>query len=161
MRRAGRRSSKWRSRPKVFSALAALIILGAIAAGPLRGQEFTLLTHATNGVLSISAAKLANGTARLFSYRDKAGRTVRFILARDSKGKLHAVFDACKACYRFHQGYEVSHGYLVCRHCGHRYKLENMNAGKASCVPVPLPHQAKADTVRVKVANLKAGQWLF
>jgi uncharacterized membrane protein len=141
--------------------LAALAGVGVLLAGPLRDPRCTALHSAKNAALSVAIANLPLGTARFFCYRDNAGSKLRFVLARDSDGNVHAVLDACRQCYKFHEGYAVSHGYLICRLCGNRYTLRNMAAGEASCVPVPVRYQVRGNTVRVKVADLKAGRWLF
>ncbi len=109
----------------------------------------------------LSVADLANGQARSFCYRDSVGEKIRFILARGSDGKIRAVFDACHQCYTFHKGYKVSDGALVCRFCGNRYAIDHMMAGKASCVPVKLPHQEHDGVVQVKADDLRAGRKLF
>lgn len=112
-------------------------------------------------MLTISIARLGSGEARLFCYHDRAGERLRFLLARGSDGKIRAVFDACRQCYKFHQGYETSHGMLICRLCGNRYPIDHMMKGEASCVPVSLPHHEDASRVEVKVSDLKSGASLF
>jgi len=141
-------------------ALGALIAAVAIMAAipivrpgciELRGAE----------MLTVSVAQLAAGEARLFCYHDRAGERLRFLLARGSDGKVRAVFDACRQCYKFHQGYDVSHGALICRLCGNRYPIDQMMKGEASCVPVSLPHHENGSRVEIKVSDLKSGAALF
>jgi uncharacterized membrane protein len=150
-------------RPKLrlLLILAILAGVGFLLAGPLRDPSCTLLGAAQKGLLRVPVANLPAGTARFFCYRDDAGRRLRFVLARDSEGHVHAVMDACRQCYKFHKGYLVTHGHLICRLCGTRYKLKSMDTGKASCVPVPLQFQTRGDTVQIKVSDLKARRWLF
>lgn len=112
-------------------------------------------------MLTVSMARLEAGEARLFCYHDAAGERLRFLLARGSDGQVRAVFDACRQCYKFHQGYDVSHGMLICRLCGNRYPIDHMTKGEASCVPVSLPHHEDASKVEIKVSDLKAGAALF
>jgi len=112
-------------------------------------------------MLSVSMARLEVGEARLFCYHDRAGERLRFLLARGNDGEVHAVFDACRQCYKFHQGYEISHGMLICRLCGNRYPIDHMTKGEASCVPVSLPHHEDASKVEIKVSDLKSGAALF
>ena len=80
----------------------------------------------------------------------RAGERLRFLLARGNDGKVRAVFDACRQCYKFHQGYDVAHGMLICRLCGNRYPIDHMTEGEASCVPVSLPHHEGASAVEEK-----------
>ncbi len=145
--------------PKKF-ALGVLIGALAIAAAlPILRPRCTELRGAE--MLTVSLAHLKGGEAQLFCYRDRAGEWLRFLLARGNDGKVRAVFDACRQCYKFHQGYEVSHGMLICRLCGNRYPIDHMMKGEASCVPVSLPHHEDTSKVEVKVSDLKSGAGLF
>lgn len=147
MRRSGQK--------KLF--LGALVAaVAVVAALPILRPRCTELRGAN--MLSVS---LARGEARLFCYRDSAGERLRFLLARGDDGMVRAVFDACRQCYKFHQGYEVSHGMLVCRLCGNRYPIDHMTRGEASCVPVSLPHHEDGSKVEVKVSDVKSGAGLF
>jgi uncharacterized membrane protein len=141
-------------------ALGALIgALAIVAALPILRPRCTELRGAE--MLTVSLAHLEGGKAHLFCYRDHAGDRLRFLLARGNDGLVRAVFDACRQCYKFHQGYEVSHGMLICRLCGNRYPIDHMMKGEASCVPVSLPHHEDTSRVEVKVSDLKSGTGLF
>lgn len=137
----------------LIAAVAVVAVLPILRPGctELRGAE----------LLTVSLVQLGGGEAHLFCYRDHAGERLRFLLARGNDGKVRAVFDACRQCYKFHQGYDVSHGMLICRLCGNRYPIDHMMNGEASCVPVSLPHHEDASRVEVKVSDLKSGAGLF
>ena len=148
------------------SKLAAILIIvvfalaAAVAAGPLFAPRCIPVSGGTD-VVTASLDELNPGTARFFCYRDRAGHEVRFVLARTSDGVVRAVFDACRQCYRFHKGYTVADGFLICRLCGNRYKLDQMETGMASCQPIHLETRQHGNTVEVKVAALEQGQQLF
>ncbi len=116
--------------------------------------------RAVDGIVSVSLTSLKPGTARLFCY-DDGGKRLRFLLSRESDGKVQAAFDACRQCYMFHRGYRIEHGEVVCRVCGNRYPAAHMTAGKASCVPARLNAQVSANAVTVRVSGLHAGRPLF
>jgi uncharacterized membrane protein len=137
-----------------FLALAA-ILFAAIAAGP------RYIPVSANSSVSIETNDLRQGDVRFFTYRDQAGDQIRFLLARDATGRTKAAFDACARCYMYHKGYVSSRGDLLCRFCGNRYKLEAMESGLASCVPVKLPFQMKGRTVDIKPADLERERGLF
>ncbi|MGC1969427.1 MAG: Fe-S-containing protein, partial [Candidatus Acidiferrales bacterium] len=61
----------------------------------------------------------------------------------------------------YRKGYLSSRGNLVCRYCGNRYKLEAMESGLASCVPVKLPMQVSGHTVKIKPEDLERERGLF
>jgi uncharacterized membrane protein len=140
-------------------AIVALAIGVAVAAGPI----FTPRCSPVSGesVVTASLDLLTPGTARFFCYRDRAGHEVRFVLARANDGIVRSVFDACRQCYRFHKGYTVADGFLICRLCGNRYRLDQMQTGMASCQPVQLENSQHGNTVEVRVAALEKGQQLF
>ena len=92
---------------------------------------------------------------------DTAGDQIRFLLARDSTGRVKGALDACRRCSMYGKGYVSSRGYLVCRYCGNRYKSEAMESGLASCVPVQLPLQVTGHTVTIKPADLERQRGLF
>ncbi|HLH77878.1 MAG TPA: Fe-S-containing protein [Candidatus Binataceae bacterium] len=138
-------------------ALAALIGVIWLGRSSLRPVCTQLEGH---DQLRILANEVAPGTARFFCYSD-AGAQVRFVLARDSEGKLHSILDACIQCYKFRKGFSFSGGYLVCRLCGNRYPIKTMTKGKASCVPVRLATRTTGDSIEVRTADLRAKRWLF
>jgi uncharacterized membrane protein len=112
-------------------------------------------------LVNIPTDTLARGQVRFYSYRGRAGEELRFILGRDSDGEVHAAMDACERCYTYHKGYISSHGYLVCKWCGNRYKLQAMESGLASCVPIKLPIQVMGQRVKIKSADLEQNRALF
>jgi uncharacterized membrane protein len=144
---------------KKLAAAALVAAVAIVAALPILRPRCTELRGAET--LTVSMARLEGGEARLFCYRDRAGERLRFLLARGNDGKVRAVFDACRQCYKFHQGYDVTRGMLICRLCGNRYPIDHMINGEASCVPVSLPHHEDASQVEVKVSDLKSGAGLF
>jgi uncharacterized membrane protein len=144
------------------------IVIGAgclvlIAGAALAWTARTPVCDAVSGVgtVNVDVSRLARGMARTFCYLDDAGRELRFVLARGADGKLRSVFDACRQCFSYHRGFALADGHLVCRVCGNRYPIERVHEGKASCVPVNLPHQEQAGTVRIKTADLASGHSLF
>jgi uncharacterized protein YbaR (Trm112 family) len=145
--------------PEKLAAGALVATIAIVAALPILGPRCHELRGAE--MLTVSMARLESGEARLFCYRDRSGERLRFLLARGNDGKVRAVFDACRQCYKFHQGYDVAHGMLICRLCGNRYPIDHMMKGEASCVPVSLPHHEDASHVHVKVSDLKLGASLF
>jgi uncharacterized membrane protein len=139
--------------------IVALAIGAAVAAGPILAPRCSPVNG--ESVVTAPLDALTPGTARFFCYRDPAGHMVRFVLARANDGIVRSVFDACRQCYRFHKGYTVADGFLICRLCGNRYRLDQMQTGMASCQPVHLENSQHGNTVEVRVAALEKGQQLF
>jgi uncharacterized membrane protein len=143
-----------------------LVVIGALTIlcltallGVSHGPRFINVTG--DGVVTIQAHDLKPGSVEFYSYRDRAGAELRFLLARDSGGALHAAMDACQRCYGYHKGYVTSDGYLVCKLCGNRYKLAEMSKGLASCVPVRLAFKTDGQTAKIDTVELEHHRHLF
>jgi uncharacterized membrane protein len=148
-------------RPIRLKILGGLVLAAGVAAFLIfiATSDCTTVTGADEVAVNVSAMR--PGSARLFSYTDDAGKRLRFVLARGHDGKVRSVFDACRQCSAFHRGYRVVGGELICRVCGNHYPIDRMTEGKASCVPVSLPHEDDSKIVHIKTADLKAGHALF
>ena len=138
---------------------AALVVVAIWLTATASGPQFTAVS--ANPSISVQTNDLRPGDVRFFTYRDRAGDQIRFLLARDATGRIKGAFDACHRCYMYHKGYVSSRGDLLCRFCGNRYKLEAMESGLASCVPVKLPLQVTNHTVNIKPADLERERGLF
>jgi uncharacterized membrane protein len=148
-----------RSKLVLAGAGAALLIAASFIGAQAVRHECTELSGADS--LTLPEDQLTRDAARFFCYRDKSGGRIRFLLARDSHGNVRGVFDACRQCYKYHKGYELSGNEVICRYCGNHYKISELQAGRASCVPVQLPVDHSNAKVRVKVADLQKGRTLF
>jgi uncharacterized membrane protein len=137
----------------------AIAIGAAAAAGPMFAPSCTTVEGI--GVVTVPTADLSRGSAKFFCYRDPAGNLLRFVLTRGDDGVVRTVFDACRQCYHYHKGFAVSDGFLICRLCGNRYKLDAVREGMASCQPVELEGVEQAGKVQVRVAALEEGRKLF
>jgi uncharacterized membrane protein len=148
-------------RPIRLKILGSLVLAAGAAAFLffMTTSDCTTVTGTDEVVVNVTAMR--PGSARLFSYTDDAGKRLRFVLARGHDGKVSTVFDACSQCSAFHRGYRVDGDEVICRECGNHYSVDRLTEGKASCVPVSLPHQDDSGIVRIKTADLKAGHALF
>jgi len=143
-----------------------LVVIGALTAACLIGfltvaQSPRFIQVAGDDVVGIQTSDLKPGSVKFYSYRDRAGAELRFLLARDSDGVLHAAMDACQRCYGYHKGYVTSDGYLVCKFCGNRYRLADMSRGLASCVPVKLSFKTDRQTAKITTSELEHNRHLF
>ncbi len=135
--------------------LVVVVLLSLITSGP------HFIQVKANPSISIDADNLSPGDVRFFWYRDPAGDRIRFLLARDSGGRIKEAFDACRLCAMYRKGYDSSHGELICGYCGNRYKLDAMESGRGSCVPVKLPFRMTGHTVDIKPVDLELERGLF
>jgi uncharacterized membrane protein len=153
-----RSRKKLRSRVVIPVALVLLLATAAYLAADTRPSATPVFGTDT---LSIPTSDLRAGQVKFFSYRADPASEIRFLLARDSDGHLHGALDACQHCYSYHRGYCTSGGYLVCRVCGNRYKIDKLTAGIASCAPVNLKYQSTGQTVQIQTSDLKRAGSFF
>ena len=149
----------FRGRTALFIAAAALVAAAVSLSAMARGPEFIPVSATPS--INIATSDLGRGDVRFFTYRDRPGNQIRFLLARDSTGRIKGALDACQRCYMYRKGYVSSRGDLVCRYCGNRYRLEAMESGIASCVPVKLPFDITGHIVTIKPADLERERGLF
>lgn len=148
---------KFLGRTVIASAIVLTAGALALAAAGI-GPRFTHLSG--HDSVTISGASLEKGSIRFYSYRDDAGKDIRFILGRDQSGQVRGAFDACQRCAQYGKGYTASNGYLVCRFCGNRYRL-NSRTGIGSCAPIELPVHESGNTITVDTSDLKHQRNLF
>ncbi len=139
--------------------IVALAVLAVVLINPAGRPRCTELDGAET--VSVPLAALPARTPKFFCLRDHRGDKLRFVLARGSDGKVRSVFDACRQCYKYREGFTAADGNLICRFCGNRYQVDHMTAGKASCAPVALGAEVKDGAVKVRVSDLKNGASLF
>jgi uncharacterized membrane protein len=142
-----------RARRIALALVAIIAVSTTVLSGVMRGPHFIPVFG--RDVISIDLHDLGPGSVNFYSYQNGAGEQLRFLLARDSSGNLHGAMNACRRCYLYRKGYTSSGGYLVCRYCGNRYKLEEMSRGSSSCVPISIPVQVKGQTAQIKRADLE------
>jgi uncharacterized membrane protein len=145
---------------KLFAAVVLLTIVAGVAVG-VTSMRPRCTEVAGRALIDIPVSKLALGAIDFFCYHDSHGEQLRFILARDEAGKVHSVLDTCRQCGAFHKGYTASKYELICRLCGNRYKLNQIEAGKASCIPVGLATTQRNGVVEIKVSDLKQARQSF
>jgi uncharacterized membrane protein len=143
----------------VLAAVVALAVLALIVIDPAeRPRCVDLESLAT---ISVPLDSLGIGKPKFFCVDEARGEKLRFVLARGTDGRVRAAFDACRQCYKYHEGFTSAAGELVCRLCGNLYPVDRMTIGKASCAPVQLLTQVSGANVTIRKADLVKGKALF
>lgn len=78
---------------------------------------------------------------------------VRFIAVQASDGKVRAALDACEICGDF--GYRQEAGGLVCLNCTAEINAATLHVG-GGCNPIPVPHEIREGSLRIRVADLQS-----
>jgi hypothetical protein len=77
--------------------LAVLLSSAALFSIVTRGPR--LIPVSGGDAINISTDAIGPGEVKFYSYRDRSGAELRFILARDAHGTVRAAMDACQRCY--------------------------------------------------------------
>jgi hypothetical protein len=78
--------ARFRGRTALLIGTAVLVVVAISVAVMARGPQFTPVS--ANPSVRIETNDLRPGDVRFFTYRDRAGDQIRFLLARDSTGQI-------------------------------------------------------------------------
>ncbi len=146
--------------PRIFLAA----ILGWSLAAPAQAffGFFSPYTdvQAQDGAVTIPTADVSDGQAHYYSFRTDDAM-IKFFLIKSADGVIRAAFDACDVCFREKKGYSQDKDFMVCNNCGMRFHAARINEVSGGCNPSPLTRDLDGDTVRIAVADLRAGREYF
>lgn len=138
-------------------ALCLLVVSGC--GGQVREEDPGVRSDGTT--VRVSLDDIGGKRGEFFTYTAPDGGRTDFIVYRESTETFRAVLDACRKCYRWRKGYVIDGDYAVCRRCGERYGLDNLEEGRGSCIPIPLTSGRDGNTLVIPVAELEAGARYF
>ena len=155
--------------PKLRPIYAAAIVLlfGALVAladyaldGGFRQAGYQRVAPDKSGRLALDVSQLSVGQANFYRFLNYGNQEVKFFLARDLHGEIHAAFDANEICYKTKRGYRHEGEWVVCNKCDKAFRVVGVNEGGGGCKPVPLKHQVAGDQVILQERDVLAG-WRF
>lgn len=157
MNKMGKKGMKY----TLLVAASLLIAVGVAFSFSIPGlSKFEKLKPA-NGMVTVPVASVSDGKAHYFKIVE-GGKEIRFFIVKGSDGRLHTAFDACDVCFREKKGYEQQGEQMICTNCNQRFAVNRIGAASSGgCNPSYLPAKADATTVRVSLADLKAGARFF
>ncbi|PKN16400.1 MAG: DUF2318 domain-containing protein [Deltaproteobacteria bacterium HGW-Deltaproteobacteria-23] len=146
-------------------AAAVFTVLAVFCFGVFSVSAFSLGKYekvtASNGVVTIPAAKLANGKARFYKFAD-GGKEIAFFAVKAADGSIKTAFDACDACYKSKKGYEQAGDKMNCTNCNQKFAIDRLGPNATGgCNPGYLPHQLSGNAITVKTSDIKAGARYF
>jgi len=116
---------------------------------------------ATNGIITLPVAKLANGKARFYKY-EAGGKDITFFAVKAPDGSIRTAFDACDACYRDRKGYEQQGDKMNCKNCNQKFAINRLGPNATGgCNPGYLPHKQNGTGISLSVTDLKGGARYF
>ena len=138
----------------------ALLCIGVLSAGAFSLGKYEKV-QANNGVVTISAAKLADGKARFYKLAD-GGKEIAFFAVKAADGSYKIAFDACDACYKSKKGYEQQGDKMNCKNCNQKFAVDRLGPNATGgCNPGYLPHQFNGGVISIKAADIKGGAGYF
>lgn len=141
------------------------VLIVSLLAGAVSVFAFSFGKHekvkANNGVVTLSATKLADGKAHFYKYED-AGKEILFFAVKAADGGVKIAFDACDACYRSKKGYEQQGDKMNCKNCNQKFAINRLGPNASGgCNPGYLPHQQAGASITIKASDLKDGARYF
>lgn len=74
------------------------------------------------------------------------GVKMEVFAVKASDGTIRTAFNTCQVCYASGRGYYTQTGSdLVCKNCGNRFKIDQIEKVKSGCNPVPIDKTNKTD----------------
>ncbi|WP_069999998.1 DUF2318 domain-containing protein [Cellulosilyticum sp. I15G10I2] len=71
---------------------------------------------------------------------------MEIIAVRASDGSVRTALNTCQVCYRSGRGYyEQKDDVLICRNCGNRFTVDQIELIKGGCNPVPITEDLKTE----------------
>jgi uncharacterized membrane protein len=141
------------------------IVTVALLVGAVSVFAFSLGKYekvkASNGVITVPVAKLADGKARFYKFED-GGKEISFLVVKAQDGSYKTAFDACDSCFREKKGYEQQGDKLNCKNCNQKFAINRLGPNATGgCNPGYLPHQLKGNVISINASDLKAGARYF
>ena len=147
---------KFRTLSVVVVTVLVLLATGLFSAGAFSLGKYEKV-KASNGVVTIPAAKLADGKARFYKLAD-GGKEIAFFAVKGSDGSYKIAFDACDACYKSKKGYEQAGDKMNCKNCNQKFAIDRLGPNATGgCNPGYLPHQLSGGTITNKAEDIKGG----
>lgn len=143
----------------------ATVVVFALLVGAVGAFAFSLGKYekvkASNGVVTLPAAKLADGKARFYKFED-GGKAITFFAVKASDGSIRTAFDACDSCYRSKKGYEQQGDKMNCNNCNQKFAINRLGPNATGgCNPGYLPSQQAGGVITIKASDLQGGAKYF
>lgn len=150
-----------------FKNFKVVLVVGLVmlCAGVVTVSAFSLGKYekvkASNGVVTISAAKLTDGKADFYKLAD-SGKEIAFFAVKAADGSYKTAFDACDACYKSKKGYEQAGDKMNCTNCNQKFAISRLGPNATGgCNPGYLPNQLSGGSIIIKASDIKTGARYF
>jgi len=84
--------------------------------------------------VAVEVQTLSPDIPSFFTYYFR-GRKINFFVVKVDD-RVISFLDACSRCYPAKRGYHSDKDYIICRECGVRYSVSQIEQGIGSCFPI-------------------------
>jgi uncharacterized membrane protein len=146
-----RRQRRWMAAGAIAS-LAVILVLTAdfIYAQANSAPPQARVVTADNNLVRIPVAEVQDGNLHLFTLKDSAGHSIRFMVIKKPNGYGTAL-DACLICGA--EGYRQDGQNVICRHCASAIYIPSIGQ-KGGCNPIGFNSQVAGSDVVIDVSAL-------
>jgi uncharacterized membrane protein len=149
------------SKRGVLTAVAALLVLGGVAAAFAFSLGKYEKVKPVNGTVTVATAKLADGKAHFYKMTVD-GKEIAFFAVKAADGSYKTAFDACDACFKSKKGYEQQGDKMNCKNCNQKFAIGRLGPNASGgCNPGYLPSQQAGGSIIIKADDLKGGARYF
>lgn len=123
---------------------------------PIDGESVS-----TGGDISIIKDEVTS-TAKFYPYNTD-DTYMEVIAIRATDGSVRTALNTCQVCYSSGRGYYEQDGdVLVCKNCGNRFTVDQIEVIKGGCNPVPILDENKTeDDQKIVINGDSLGQYAF
>lgn len=101
------------------------------------------------GNIEIPLTEVGDGKAHFYKLDN-----VKYFTVKASDGTIRTAFDACEVCFQSKKGYYQEGDAMVCRNCGKRFPVSELDKRQGGCKPIHLDSEVKNGKLIVKTSDL-------
>ncbi len=138
---------------KLCATVALFLFFSLLGAACTSQQKYASPTVVGSAVV-IEVSSLQPETPRFFTYQYN-DKNINFFVLRMDTG-VQSYLDACASCYPHKRGYRCEDGSVVCRACGLKFSVYQLEKGLGGCYPIKLEGKLENGRYLIPLASLEA-----
>lgn len=147
-----------RSKRKIALAVSLIIMIASIAGfiyyfnspkESLQSVAEAKILPKNDGKVEIPLAEINDRKAHFYKLDN-----VKYFAVKAADGSIRTAFDACEVCFQAKKGYYQEGDTMVCRNCGKRFLISELDKKQGGCKPIHLDSEIKDGKLTVKADNI-------
>ena len=102
----------------------------------------------------VDASALTQEVPQFYTYRYQGKNISYFVIKLNDT--VVSFFDACASCYPHKLGYRCEDGAVVCRACGLKFSVSQLEKGIGGCYPIRIAGRTEKGKYLIPLASLEA-----